>query len=72
MGGLAEGRSEELASAGGLLAGLGELVHWEPAAGLQDASSVSGLAEGEQDKKEGAELWGPPRSDCGQSGGIWG
>lgn len=53
MGGLAEGRSEELASGGGLLAGLGELVHWEPAAGLEDASSGSDLAEGGQDKKEG-------------------
>lgn len=67
-----EGRSEELAFGVVLLAGLGELVDWEPVADLEDASGGSGsLAEGEQDKKEGAELWGPPGSDCGQSSGSW-
>lgn len=56
---------------GGLLAGLGELVDWEPMTGLEDASGGSGsLAEGEQDKKEGAELWGPAGSDCGHSSNI--
>lgn len=69
MGGLAEGRSGGLASVGGLLAGL---VDRDPTAGLEDASGGSGLAEGEQGKKDGAELWGPPRSGCGQSDGIWG
>lgn len=67
-----EGRSEEPDSGGVLLGGLGELVDWVPMAGSEDASSGSGLAEGEQDKKESAELRGPPGSDSGQSGGIWG
>lgn len=40
---------------------------------MEDVSSGSGnLAEGEQDEKEGAELWGLPGSNCVQSCGTWG
>lgn len=58
MGVLAEGRSEELASArvGLLLAGLGELVDWEPTADLEDTSCGSGSLSGAERDKEGAAL----------------
>lgn len=44
-----------------LLAGLGELVDWEPTAGLEDASCGSGSLGGEEQEKGGAVLgsnWG--------------
>lgn len=60
MGGLAEGRSTELAFLWGLLAGLGEMVGW---LGLEDAGGGFGsLVEGKEDKKEGSELVGTPRA----------
>lgn len=44
-----------------LLAGLGELVDWEPTADLEDGSCGSGSLAGEEWEKEGAVLgsdWG--------------
>lgn len=49
-------RSWPLQGVGLLLAGLGELVDWEPTADLEDTSCGSGSLSGAERDKEGAAL----------------